>query len=78
MTIAILKGKRVSSLPVERVQKGEPVVNLKEAKELNLQVPQRFLKECQRNGVFTDEFDRICNWSRIIMGIIRLRVIFNF
>ncbi len=51
MTIAILKGKRVSSLPVERVQKGEPVVNLKEAKELNLQVPQRFLKECQRNGV---------------------------
>lgn len=51
MAIAILKGKRVSSLPVERVQKGEPVVNLKEAKELNLQVPQRFLKECQRNGV---------------------------
>ena len=51
MTIAILKGKRVSSLPVERVQKGEPVVNLKEAKELNLQAPQRFLKECQRNGV---------------------------
>ena len=33
------------------MQKGEPVVNLKEAKELNLQVPQRFLKECQRNGV---------------------------
>lgn len=29
MTIAILQGKKVSSLPVERVKKGEPIVNLK-------------------------------------------------
>ena len=51
MTVALLKGKKVSSLPIERVKKGEPVINLKEAKELNLQVPQKFLRECQRNGV---------------------------
>lgn len=51
MTVAILQGKRVSSLPVERVTKGEPVVNLKEARELNLQIPARFLKDCQRKGV---------------------------
>lgn len=51
MTIEILKGKKVSSLPIERVKKGETVVNLKEARELNLQVPQRFLEECQKKGV---------------------------
>ena len=51
ITIEILKGKKVSSLPIERVRKGEPVVNLKEARELNLQVPQRFLEECQKKGV---------------------------
>ena len=51
MTIEILKGKKVSSLPVERVKKGEPIVNLKEARKLNLQVPQRFLEECQKKGV---------------------------
>ncbi|MDE7049803.1 MAG: ABC transporter substrate-binding protein [Lactobacillus sp.] len=51
MTVALLKGKKVSSLPIERVKKGEPVINLKEANELNLQVPQKFLRECQRNGV---------------------------
>lgn len=51
MTVALLRGRKVSSLPIERVQNGDPVVNLKEARELNLQVPQKFLKECQRNGV---------------------------
>lgn len=51
MTVAVLKGERISSLSVKRVQKGEPVINLKEAEKLNLQIPERFLKECQEKGV---------------------------
>ncbi len=51
MTVDILHGKKVSSLPIKRIQKGQPVINLKQAKRLKIKVPESFLKQCEKQGV---------------------------
>lgn len=51
MTIKILKGQKISNLPIERVKKGQPVVNMAQAKKLHLRIPENFLKQCQKQGV---------------------------
>ncbi|MCO6541055.1 MAG: ABC transporter substrate-binding protein [Lactobacillus sp.] len=51
LTAAILQGKKQpATTPIEYVRHGDPVVNLKQAQKLGLQVPKRFLKEAQTKG----------------------------
>lgn len=51
MTIEILKGKKkTATTPIAHITKGEPVLNLKEAKKLGLKVPTKFMNECKRKG----------------------------
>lgn len=51
MTVDILHGRKVSSLAIKRVQKGQPVVNLKQARKLNIHVPENFMQQCEKQGV---------------------------
>ena len=50
MTVAILKGKKTANMPIEYVRHGEPVLNLKQAHRLHLQVPKGFEHETQTKG----------------------------
>jgi putative ABC transport system substrate-binding protein len=50
MTVAILKGKKPANMPIEYVRHGEPVLNLKQARRLHLQVPQGFEHEAKTKG----------------------------
>lgn len=50
MTVKVLKGKKVGNLPVEYVRRGEPVLNLKQAQKLHLQIPAQFEHEAQTKG----------------------------
>lgn len=50
MTVKVLKGKKVGNLPVEYVRRGEPVLNLKQAQKLHLQIPAQFDHEAQTKG----------------------------
>ncbi|MFC2695076.1 MAG: tryptophan ABC transporter substrate-binding protein [Lactobacillus sp.] len=52
MSVRILKGKQKSGdLTVYFAKKGTPTLNLKQARQLHLHVPARFMKECARKGV---------------------------
>lgn len=50
MTVAILKGKKPANMPVEYVHHGEPVLNLKQARKLHLQVPKAFEHQAKTKG----------------------------
>ncbi|WP_251573931.1 tryptophan ABC transporter substrate-binding protein [Limosilactobacillus agrestimuris] len=50
MTVKVLKGKKVGNMPIEYVQHGEPVLNIKQARKLHLQIPARFEHEAQTKG----------------------------
>lgn len=51
MVVAILdKKKRPENLPVEYIKQGEPILNLKQAKKLGIQIPESFLKEAEQKG----------------------------
>lgn len=52
MSVQILKGKKKpGDLPVYFAKKGTPTLNLRQAEKLHLQVPAKFMKECQEKGV---------------------------
>ena len=51
MTVAILKGKKPSNMPIEFVRHGQPILNLKQARKLGLNVPQHFEHEARTKGV---------------------------
>lgn len=51
MTVAILKGKKPANMPIEFVRHGEPILNLKQARKLGLNVPQHFEHEAKSKGV---------------------------
>lgn len=52
MVVAILQGKqKPATTPVDYVQHGQPILNLKQAQKLHLQVPASFKRECQQKGV---------------------------
>ena len=50
MTVAILKGKKPATMPIEYVRHGEPVLNLKQAHKLGLHVPANFEHEAKTKG----------------------------
>lgn len=50
MTVKVLKGQKVGNLPIEYVRHGEPVLNLKQARKLNLHIPEHFEHEAQTKG----------------------------
>lgn len=51
MTVAVLKGKqKTATTPIAHVTKGEPVLNIKETKKLDLKVPTKFMQECKQKG----------------------------
>ena len=51
MTVAILKGKsKPADMPIEYMKHGTPVLNLKQARKLNLQIPPQFEKEAETKG----------------------------
>ena len=50
MTVKVLKGEKVGNLPIEYVRRGEPVLNLKQAQKLHLQIPAQFEHEAQTKG----------------------------
>ncbi len=50
MTVAILKGKKPATMPIEYVRHGEPVLNLKQAHKLGLNVPANFEHEAKTKG----------------------------
>lgn len=50
MTVKVLKGEKVGNLPIEYVRRGEPVLNLKQAQKLHLQIPAQFKHEAQTKG----------------------------
>ena len=51
MTVEILKGKKKpATTPIAHITKGEPVLNLKEAKKLGIKVPTKFMNECKKEG----------------------------
>lgn len=51
MTVAILKGKKPSNMPIEFVRHGQPILNLKQTRKLGLNVPQHFEHEARTKGV---------------------------
>lgn len=51
MTVAILKGKKPGNMPIQFVHHGEPVLNLKQARKLGLNVPKHFEHEAKNEGV---------------------------
>ncbi|MEY8441065.1 tryptophan ABC transporter substrate-binding protein [Lactobacillaceae bacterium 24-114] len=51
MVVKVLKGKKIGNMPIEYVTKGEPVLNLKQAKKLGLTVPAKFKHEAETKGV---------------------------
>lgn len=52
MTVEILRGKKKpADMPIQRIKRGQPVVNLKQARKLGIKVPESFLKECKDRGV---------------------------
>lgn len=50
MTVAILKGKKPANLPIEFVRHGDPVLNLKQARRLHIQLPKQFEHEAKTKG----------------------------
>ena len=50
MTVKVLKGKKIGNMPIEYVQHGEPVLNIKQARKLHLQIPAQFEHEAQTKG----------------------------
>ena len=51
MTVAILKGKQPGTMPIQFVRHGQPVLNLKQAHKLGLQVPHHFEQQAKSEGV---------------------------
>lgn len=51
MAVQILKGKKPADMPVTVIDTGSPSVNLKTAKKLGITVPEKTLKEAEKNGV---------------------------
>lgn len=51
MTVRILKGHKIGNMPIEYIKHGEPVLNLRQARKLHLQVPQDFQHEAETKGV---------------------------
>ncbi len=51
MTVAILKGKsKPADTPIEYMKHGTPVLNIKQARKLNLQIPAQFEKDAETKG----------------------------
>ena len=50
-SVAILKGKKPGNMPIEFVRHGQPILNLKQARKLGLNVPQHFEHEARTKGV---------------------------
>ena len=50
MTVAILKGKKPANMPIQYVRHGDPVLNLKQARRLHIQVPKQFEREAKTKG----------------------------
>lgn len=50
MTVAILKGKKPANMPIQYVRHGDPVLNLKQARRLHIQVPKQFEREAKMKG----------------------------
>lgn len=68
MTVQVLKGKKPANMPIEYIKHGTPVLNLKQAQKLNLNIPHNLKKQPPRKERFTNESNRIINRARIIMG----------
>lgn len=52
MVVKILREQeQPAKMPIERVTTGQPILNLEEARKLEIEVPANFMKECQRRGV---------------------------
>lgn len=50
MTVAVLKGKKPGTMPIEYLRHGEPVLNLKQAQKLGLKVPPAFQRQAEKEG----------------------------
>ena len=50
MTVRVLKGQKIGDMPIEYIRHGEPVLNLKQAQKLHLQVPKNFQHEAETKG----------------------------
>ena len=50
MTVAILKGKKPANMPIQYVRHGDPVLNLKQARRLHIQIPKQFEHEAKTKG----------------------------
>ena len=50
MTAEILKGKKPQNMPVQRITKYETVINQKEAKLLNIQIPSKLINAAHQKG----------------------------
>ncbi|MDF7627074.1 tryptophan ABC transporter substrate-binding protein [Lactobacillaceae bacterium L1_55_11] len=46
----VLKGKKTATMPVVSVTKGEPVINLKEAQTLGIDLPDKLVQQAKENG----------------------------
>ena len=50
MTVQILKGKKPANMPIEYIKHGTPILNLKQARKLGLQIPASFQKAAETKG----------------------------
>lgn len=75
----ILKGKKeTATTAIQYIRHGEPTLNLKQAKKLDYMSQLNSYRMHRKMGRSSNEFNRISNRARPIMGYLRPRLISNF